>query len=587
VKISPDFQSLPSQAVLVEALRQRGARRYSHSGRSLLDHLLGTWTILREWGQALPMCLAGLFHSCYSTDAYPNPLFKLNERSVVRALIGPAPEELVYAFCTVDRKELVRSVLAAGEIPEAGLPGILFRSGQSQQLQRPHAAELLLLEMANLTEQMMREGGAPGVGLARVSALGVVVRPFIDVVPRVFDQLRASLEDRSEQMARTDYLKALECLAADPNGAQAALDQAAAANPWVGEISLLMALLALQRQEWEVAHSKAQAGTRLLRQWGTAWDKRHSWLDWLRLGEWLTRLSAKASSQPSRHVRLLSLRWPELVQDPFSFIGTGLRARQSESRNGMVAGRASSSNKPRGWSRFELFLGRFLTNGNSPGMTWYPGLTAKPWHDPSALPAVLALEAAYPAIHEEYERLKGGTGFQPEMEPLARTGHWDVFMLYERGRKNEENCAKCPETVRVIESIETVRTLSGLVYFSEIRPGTHILPHKGPTNLRVRCHLGIHVPAGCAIRVGKETRTWEVGKCLVFDDSFAHEIRNDGDRTRAVLIVDLWHPDLSPIEIQALEGLQRYAHFHAGRLQDYWSSNQEGRASMEMQERWL
>jgi len=587
VKILADFRSAPSLAVLVEALRQRGARRYSHSGRRLLDHLLGTWTVLRQWGQPLSICRAGLFHSCYSTYAYPTALFTMKERSLVRALIGSEAEELVHNFCTLDWKKLLRSALASGEIPEPGLLVVSFRSGQSYRLQQTEAALLLLLEMANLAEQSRRKDGAPGLGLTKVAALGRLLRPLVGIVPEVFDGCSATLDRDNEETARVCYLKALDCMAADPAAAQALLDRAARANPWVGEISLQLALLALHRQEWEATRSKAEAGTQLLRQWGTSWDKRHGWRDWLRLGERLARVSARAASQPSRGIRQVSERWFELARDPFVFIATSRDARKPSAGRVQAAGYNPLGGEAAGWKRFERYMGRFLTNGNSPAMTWYPGLAATPWHDPAVFPAVEALEAGYPAIRTEYESLKDSSGFQPEMEPLERTGQWNVFMLYERGRKNAANCARCPETVRIIESIPAVRTLAGMIYFSDMVPGTHIVPHKGPTNMRVRCHLGIHVPADCAMRVGKETRTWEAGKCLVFDDSFEHEVWNNSDQTRTVLIVDLWHPDLAAIEVEALEGLHRYAEFYAERLPTVWRRNEAGRKSMEAQKRWL
>ena len=40
-------------------------------------------------------------------------------------------------------------------------------------------------------------------------------------------------------------------------------------------------------------------------------------------------------------------------------------------------------------------------------------------------------------------------------------------------------------------------------------------------------------------------RTWTEGKFIIFDDSFEHEVWHDGDSFRLVLIVDLWHPDLT------------------------------------------
>jgi aspartate beta-hydroxylase len=43
----------------------------------------------------------------------------------------------------------------------------------------------------------------------------------------------------------------------------------------------------------------------------------------------------------------------------------------------------------------------------------------------------------------------------------------------------------------------------------------------------------------------------------VFDDSFEHEAWNKGARERIVLIVDIWHPDLTPRERWALDRVVR------------------------------
>jgi aspartate beta-hydroxylase len=183
------------------------------------------------------------------------------------------------------------------------------------------------------------------------------------------------------------------------------------------------------------------------------------------------------------------------------------------------------------------------------------------------------LEAHAREIHDELVALDAAA-FHREAERIQRSGDWDVAFFYERGRRRDEICDQCPITTRGIEAHSAVRTLAGLIYVSRMRGGTHVQPHRGPTNLRVRCHLGIKVPDGdCAIRVGDETRRWEEGRCLVFDDYFEHEAWNHTDEDRIVLIVDLWHPDLSETEIRLLEGLHRYAYDHAGRLNRYWSAN--------------
>ena len=74
--------------------------------------------------------------------------------------------------------------------------------------------------------------------------------------------------------------------------------------------------------------------------------------------------------------------------------------------------------------------------------------------------------------------------------------------------------------------------------FSLFRPGTHLYPHSGEIPNVLRCHLPLVVPVGDqGLRIGGETRVWQPGKCLVFDDTFEHEAWNRGDGDRVVLLV--------------------------------------------------
>lgn len=64
--------------------------------------------------------------------------------------------------------------------------------------------------------------------------------------------------------------------------------------------------------------------------------------------------------------------------------------------------------------------------------------------------------------------------------------------------------------------------------------------------MRLTCHLELVVPEGANITCGGETRRWQEGKCLVFDDSFEHEVEHNGKEPRVVLLVNFWHPGLDP-----------------------------------------
>jgi aspartyl/asparaginyl beta-hydroxylase (cupin superfamily) len=97
--------------------------------------------------------------------------------------------------------------------------------------------------------------------------------------------------------------------------------------------------------------------------------------------------------------------------------------------------------------------------------------------------------------------------------------------------------------------------ISPSLYFSVLEPNSKIPPHTGITNARLIAHFPLIVPDNCGFRVGNETRQWQVGKAMVFDDMTTHEAWNDSDRIRVVLIADLWRPEFSAGERLAVREL--------------------------------
>ncbi|MDI1443021.1 aspartyl/asparaginyl beta-hydroxylase domain-containing protein [Polyangium sp. 6x1] len=199
---------------------------------------------------------------------------------------------------------------------------------------------------------------------------------------------------------------------------------------------------------------------------------------------------------------------------------------------------------------------------------YFPGLRARPWHDTAEFEWVARAEAAYEACRREAEALLDqNVRFSPYEDPdtkeLGWRG-WDTFPFYVTGKKYPRSCARCPETVRLIDSLPH-GTRQGM--FSKLNPGAHITPHSGGSNIVLTCHMGLIIPEGCGIRVGSETRAWQEGKCLIFDDSYMHEAWNRGTSVRVVLLWDIWHPELTPIEIQALIHLSNLFKKHRRSLQ--------------------
>ncbi|MGH2891768.1 MAG: aspartyl/asparaginyl beta-hydroxylase domain-containing protein, partial [Solirubrobacteraceae bacterium] len=361
----------------------------------------------------------------------------------------------------------------------------------------------------------------------------------------------AVLTDADEQLALRSYVQA----AGATGWARAsALALAATACPLVGEPCVWLAHLARCGGDDEGARSWARHARERLNALGTAWDKRLTLHEWLALSDALERPGAlNLASQAA------AITEPRVLRDTV----TGAAALAV----------APAADLP-GRRRFERYVKGLAAPGAAGSGGTYPDLASRPWHDPGQFPLVTELEARFAEIRDEVLALNG-THFHRESERIARTGDWDVVFLYERGRRHDDVCAACPVTARAIETNGTVRTVAGLIYVSRMRPGTHISAHRGPTNLRLRCHLPIAVPEGdCAIRVGTRTERWAEGRCLVFDDSHDHEAWNHTDEDRVVLIVDLWHPGLSHAEVRLLEGLHAYTYRHARRLSRYWAANE-------------
>lgn len=142
---------------------------------------------------------------------------------------------------------------------------------------------------------------------------------------------------------------------------------------------------------------------------------------------------------------------------------------------------------------------------------YFPGLQAKPWHQPGDYEWTTELENGYTIIKEEFHQIYASERFQMQHQGLADMGQWNVYYLFYLGRKAKDNCRRCSKTTHLLESISGVSN-AGLAYFSVFSGGSHITPHCGPLNSRLRCHMGLAVPDECSIRVGTDTRSWEEGK---------------------------------------------------------------------------
>lgn len=163
------------------------------------------------------------------------------------------------------------------------------------------------------------------------------------------------------------------------------------------------------------------------------------------------------------------------------------------------------------------------------------------FENPGEFPFAEELERKWQIIRDEMVALRE-TGFiaWPEKSLYGETG-WNTFGLYAFGQKQAENCALCPRTTILVESIPGM----AMAGFSRLAPGAHIKPHVGYDEYSryvLRLHLALETNADCALRVADETRVWEEGRTLIFCDAQEHEAWNRGTSTRTVLLLDFKNP---------------------------------------------
>jgi len=224
----------------------------------------------------------------------------------------------------------------------------------------------------------------------------------------------------------------------------------------------------------------------------------------------------------------------------------------------------------------DILLGKKQVYFQQPQAFYFAELPQIQFYERSVFPWMDDVEAATDAIRGELDALLAeGTGFspyvegdpnRPRKEQSGMTGNpdWSALYLWKNGRAVPENIARCPKTAAALARVpfSDVANRSPSVLFSQLRPGARIPPHSGLVNTRLICHLPLIVPPGCGFRVGNDIRTPVVGRAWAFDDTIEHEAWNDSDRTRVILLFEVWRPELSEEErglVRAMfEGIDAY-----------------------------
>ena len=197
--------------------------------------------------------------------------------------------------------------------------------------------------------------------------------------------------------------------------------------------------------------------------------------------------------------------------------------------------------------------------------SYVPGLTVREFWDTKDFVWCQELQSKYKAIRNEFLKVTDN------MEALQRKGNniwagaltddagsygkgWRTLVLMNRGQWDPVNTNLFPVTAKAVRD-------SGCpaveVFFASMKGGSKIEPHTDFTNFVLTSHLGVKIPASgenkCRLTVGDTTNQWLDGDVMLFDTSIQHDAINESDETRYILMLRVWHPDLSEKEKGALQ----------------------------------
>lgn len=252
---------------------------------------------------------------------------------------------------------------------------------------------------------------------------------------------------------------------------------------------------------------------------------------------------------------------------------------KSLAAKGFVPGGSS----PRFAQSVDIVLGAKQIYLQQPKYYYFPGLPQIQFYERGDFPWLDDVEAATDDVQSELALVLDEPGaFAPYVQGHANRPRkdemgmlnnpaWSAYYLWKNGEPVAENVARFPRTMHALRNapLAHVPNRSPSILFSLLRPGAHIPPHNGLVNTRLICHLPVVVPGRCRFRVGNDTREWARGKAWAFDDSIEHEAWNDSDRTRVILLFDVWRPELTAEERALVVSLFEAIDAHSGKKPDW------------------
>ncbi len=133
---------------------------------------------------------------------------------------------------------------------------------------------------------------------------------------------------------------------------------------------------------------------------------------------------------------------------------------------------------------------------------------------------------------------------------------WRMYIMKAYGHVSHQNLLRCPTMRALLEDCPEVLSAT----YSFLAPGKHVPEHRGPFRGILRFHLGLSMPRdgngnlGAVLWIDRKPYLLDNGECLLWDDTYPHELLNTTDQVRAVLLLDVWRPEM-PADMVALSSV--------------------------------
>ncbi len=170
--------------------------------------------------------------------------------------------------------------------------------------------------------------------------------------------------------------------------------------------------------------------------------------------------------------------------------------------------------------------------------------------DKAAFPWIPALEARWQDIRAEAVRIRaedipslGEISF--DHGRIAADRRWRAFFIKGYGYRMESNARRAPITAALLDKVPGLVTAN----FSVLEAGGHIPRHWGMTKGMLTYHLALKSPATreqCRMHLEEGDKIhvlhWDEGTSFVFDDMQNHEVWNETDEDRYILLIQIKRP---------------------------------------------